>query len=91
MNAGSADLNYLSAFFLEQSRGDARAIRNVIDQNRRDRGWLIFATHDISDSPTPWGCTPDFFNDIVKTAVNSGAQILPVAEAWEALRTSSSR
>ena len=90
-NSGTTDLNYLSAYFLEQSGGNSEAVKSLIDQNRRAQGWLILATHDVSESPTPWGCTPDFFNDIVKTAVNSGARILPVVEAWEALRTSSSR
>ncbi|OLB85356.1 MAG: hypothetical protein AUI12_11420 [Acidobacteria bacterium 13_2_20CM_2_57_6] len=88
-NVGSADLNYLSAFFLEQSRENPKAVKSLIDQNLRAGGWLIFATHDISDSPTPWGCTPDFFEQIVQYAVDSGAQILPVVQAWQALRASS--
>lgn len=87
-NAGNVDLNYLSAFFLEQSRDDPEKVKQLIEQNRRVRGWLIFATHDICENPTPFGCTPDFFEDIVKCAVNSGARILPVVQAWEALRSS---
>jgi peptidoglycan/xylan/chitin deacetylase (PgdA/CDA1 family) len=90
LNTGVADLNYLQAFFLEQSRGNADAVRNLIDQNRRDRGWLIFATHDVCPTPSRFGCTPEFFEDIVQCAVNSGARILPVVQAWEALRASSS-
>lgn len=88
-NAGTADLNCLSAFFLEQSRNNPDAIKNLIGQNQRARGWLIFATHDICDTPTPWGCTPEFFEYIVRHVVSSGARILPVVEAWEALRASS--
>jgi peptidoglycan/xylan/chitin deacetylase (PgdA/CDA1 family) len=88
-NAGTADLNCLSAFFLEQSRNNPDAIKNLIDQNQLARGWLIFATHDICDNPTPWGCTPEFFEDIVRHAISSGARILPVVEALEALRESS--
>jgi len=88
-NVGQADLNYLSAFFLEQSRENPEAIRNLIDQNQKARGWLIFATHDICETPTPWGCTPELFAGIVRYAVDSGARILPVFQAWEALRASS--
>lgn len=88
-NFGIADLNYLSAYFLEQSKGNSEAVRNLIDQNRQARGWLILATHDVSKSPTPWGCTPEFFEGVVQSAVNSGSRILPVAQAWEALRASS--
>jgi len=89
-NVGTSDLNYLYAYFLEQSRNNPDAVKNLIDQNRRARGWLIFATHDICKTPTPFGCTPDFFEDIVQCAVDSGARILPVVQAWEALCTSSS-
>ena len=84
-NTGIADLNYLSAFFLEKGRDKPEIAKSLIDQNRRARGWLIFATHDICEDPTPWGCTPGFFEEIVRYAVNSGAQILPVLQAYEIL------
>lgn len=86
-NIGNVDLNYLSAFFLEKSRDNPEAVKNVIDQNERAKGWLIFATHDVCENPTPWGCTPAFFEDIVRYAMNSGARILPVIEAFESLVT----
>jgi len=89
-NVGTTDLNYLSAFFLEKTRDNPDSVKNLIDQNRLARGWLILATHDISEAPTPYGCTPQFFEDIVKYAANSGARILPVLQAWEALRESAS-
>ena len=84
-NVGTADLNYLSAYFLEQSRDNSEAIKHLIDENCRAGGWLIFVTHDVCKDPTVWGCTPDFFEDIVQYSVNSGARILPVFQAYEAL------
>jgi peptidoglycan/xylan/chitin deacetylase (PgdA/CDA1 family) len=89
-NVGTVDLNYLSAFFLEQSRDNPVIAKSLIDQNRRARGWLIFATHDICDDPTNWGCTPRFFEEIVRYAVNSGARILPAFQAYEVLQAKSS-
>jgi peptidoglycan/xylan/chitin deacetylase (PgdA/CDA1 family) len=88
-NAGTADLNCLTAYFLEQSKGDADAVKRLIDENRKARGWLIFATHDVCAAPTAWGCAPEFFEDIVHYAAKSEASILPVAEAWKAIRASS--
>lgn len=82
-NSGTTDRNLLKAFFLEKSRGDTEQVKEVIDQNRRARGWLIFATHDISEKPSPFGCTPSFFEAIVKYSLDSGAVILPVAEAMD--------
>jgi glycosyltransferase involved in cell wall biosynthesis len=84
-NVGKIDLNQLSAYFLEKSHGDFTTVKNLIDRNRQACGWLIFATHDISDHPTSFGCTPEFFERVVEYAVNSGANILPVARAMEVL------
>jgi peptidoglycan/xylan/chitin deacetylase (PgdA/CDA1 family) len=86
LNRGTVDLNYLSAYFLEQSRDDPGAIKRIIDENSRRSGWLIFATHDVCDDPTHWGCTPSLFEDIVRYAVHSGARILPVFEALILIR-----
>ena len=84
-NVGRIDLNLLSAYFLEKSGGDLQAVKDLIDRNRRACGWLIFATHDISGNPTPYGCTPEFFESVVHYAVCSGANILPVVQAMEVL------
>ena len=85
-NVGTADLNHLSAYFLEKNRDHPEVVRDMIEQNRQARGWLILATHDVCDAHSPFGCTPEFFEDIVRYAVNSGARILPVVEALGALR-----
>jgi len=89
-NVGMTDLNQLSAFFLEKSRNNMRAVEDLIARNREERGWLILATHDVSDSPTPFGCTPQFFEKIVRFSVDSGALILPIVATLERLRASSS-
>jgi peptidoglycan/xylan/chitin deacetylase (PgdA/CDA1 family) len=88
-NVGTADLNYLRAFFLEKSRNHPAVVKSLIDQNQRARGWLIFATHDVCKDPTPFGCTAEFFEEIVGYAMASGARILPVIKVWEALRPAS--
>jgi len=80
-NVGTMDLNYLKAFFIEQSKGYFNQIEKTIEANARANGWLIFATHDICASPTRYGCTPEFFRRVVECAAKSGAAILPVREA----------
>ena len=85
-NLDNADLNQLSAFFLEKVNGDFQPVKDIIEQNNRAKGWLIFATHDISSRPSPYGCTPEFFRDVVHYAVDSGARILPVADALDVIR-----
>jgi len=73
---------------LEQTRDNPRAVKALIDDNARARGWLIFATHDLSGDPSPFGCTPDFFEQVVQWSVESGARILPVVGALKVLQGS---
>jgi glycosyltransferase involved in cell wall biosynthesis/peptidoglycan/xylan/chitin deacetylase (PgdA/CDA1 family) len=87
INTGKVDLNQLSAYFLEKSRNNFQAVKDIIEHNRQACGWLIFATHDISNSPTPFGCTPEFFQKVLEASLASGAQILPVVDALEVLGT----
>jgi len=88
-NAGITDLNYLKAFFIEQSRDDFETIEALIKENSDRNGWLIFATHDVTDSPTRYGCTPRLFEKVVRCSVRLGAKILPVSKALQAVIGSS--
>ena len=87
-NLGVADLNYLCAFFLEQSRDNPEAVRSLIGQNADAGGWLIFATHDVCREPSPFGCTSMFFEQVVRWSLHSGARILPVARALDVVQRS---
>jgi peptidoglycan/xylan/chitin deacetylase (PgdA/CDA1 family) len=84
-NAGSADLNDLAAFFLEQTGGCPRVAKNIIDDACRAGGWLILSTHDVCAKPSRFGCTVELFEEVVEHAVRSGADILPVADALQVL------
>jgi len=90
-NSGVTDLNLLCAVFLEKIRDNPKAVKTLIDQNARARGWLIFATHDVRDRPSRFGCTPGFFEQVVRWSLESGARILPVGKALEVLRASQSK
>ena len=90
-NWGVADLNYLCAFFLEMSKDKPQAVKRLIDQNARARGWLIFATHDVCAAPSPFGCTSDFFEQVVQWSLESGARILPVVKALEVVQAAPSK
>ncbi len=86
-NVGSVDLNLVAAYFLEKDRGDEELVTRMIRQTVRERGWLIIATHDVAEVHTRYGCTPSYFESVVRTAANSGALVLPVAEALERVRS----
>ena len=90
-NVGSLDLNFVKAFFLERSRNDFDSIARLIEANDRKKGWLIFATHDVSERPTKFGCTPAFFEKVIRHSVKSGARILTVCEALDKIHNSKLR
>jgi peptidoglycan/xylan/chitin deacetylase (PgdA/CDA1 family) len=85
INTGIVDANQLFAFFLEKRRDSIQEIKDLIDRNRAMRGWTIFGTHDVSANPSPYGCSPAFFEEVVSYAKESGAVVLPVARAFETL------
>jgi peptidoglycan/xylan/chitin deacetylase (PgdA/CDA1 family) len=90
-NSGKGDLNLLKAYFLDKrTKVDTNLVKKMIDHNISCRGWLIFATHDVTDNPSPYGCTPSFFREVVEYAALSGALLLPVGKACEVLQLSTS-
>lgn len=81
-NSGSVDLNLVSACFIDRRAGiDMRSVSSLIERNAEARGWLVFAAHDISTADLAFGCTPAFLAAAVRRAVDSGAEVLPMAAA----------
>ncbi|WP_414661877.1 polysaccharide deacetylase family protein [Horticoccus sp. 23ND18S-11] len=88
-NSGTVDLNYLSSFFLEQCGGKLDAIEQLLEANIRNPGWLIFSTHDVSNTPTRYGVTPGFLSSVVTAATRSGARLVTMSQALDILRVPS--
>lgn len=85
-NAGVIDLNLLKAYFLDdRNRGNLQAVRTVIEQNAAARGWLIFATHDVAANPSRYGCEPEYFAEVVRCSIQSGARVLPMMQVCREL------
>jgi hypothetical protein len=82
-NSGQTDLNRLNAFFIEKCGESIESIQRLIDDACFAKGWLIFATHDVSSKPTRFGCTIDFFQKVVASAARSGAKVLPISQACQ--------
>ena len=86
VNRGIVDLNLLGAVFLDRrARISLDDVRALVQRNAQQRGWLIFAAHDISDGGGDFSCSPAFFAEVVREVQASGANVLPVAEACRRL------
>ena len=90
-NAGSVDLNLVQACFIDRrAQLDLDMLRALIDSNAEQRGWLIFAAHDISDEESAFACPPTLLEALVRHSLDAGSQVLPEATACEHLRTCAS-
>jgi peptidoglycan/xylan/chitin deacetylase (PgdA/CDA1 family) len=83
INRGSVDPLMLKAVEIRQPEAHASSLARWIDDVAADPGWLIFFTHDIAATPTPYGCLPETFERLVSYAVERQCDILPVCEALE--------
>jgi peptidoglycan/xylan/chitin deacetylase (PgdA/CDA1 family) len=91
-NRDGADLNMLKAYFLDRRQSTSfDAVARMIEMNAAAGGWLIFATHDIGPSPSLYGCDPEHLESVVRLAIKSGSNVLPMGEACCALGHNSRR
>lgn len=83
VNRGSVDPLMLKAVEIRQPETHASSLTRWIDDVAADPGWLIFFTHDIAATPTPYGCLPETLERLVSHAAERQCEILPVCEALE--------
>ncbi len=69
INYKCTDLNNLQAVQLDEHM-DPQKVFDFIEQAIRTKGWLVFYTHDVQKNPSSWGCTPEYFEAIVKYCYN---------------------
>jgi peptidoglycan/xylan/chitin deacetylase (PgdA/CDA1 family) len=78
ITAGS-DLNQAPAVNIDGPEGKATALR-WLERATARRAWLIFFTHDVVETPSPWGCTPGAFQRLIDAAQLAEFEVVTVAE-----------
>lgn len=63
----------------------------AIKQLQNAPQWLNIFTHDVRPSPSPYGCTPEDMRAIIDAIKQSGAQVLPMIEAFDIINSDQSR
>lgn len=79
-NGPDIDLNLLRANPLYGDEDQVVRARQIILENSNRGAWLIFYSHDVRETPSPYGCTPSLLRDTVGFAVAQGVQVLTIAE-----------
>lgn len=81
VNGRMLDLAYLAAIPLEIRSWNAAMVESYVEQAVATRGWIIFFTHDVSETPTPYGATPLMLMHALSTVKEAGIEMLPVKHA----------
>ncbi|WP_292082921.1 MULTISPECIES: polysaccharide deacetylase family protein [unclassified Brevundimonas] len=77
------DRNQLPGVGIEGADGELVA-RGWIDRAVAEKAWLILYTHDVRETPSPWGCTPDALERLIRHARAAGCDIRTVGEVLSA-------
>ncbi|MEO6013979.1 MAG: polysaccharide deacetylase family protein [Devosia sp.] len=83
INARLADLAHLRAQELYDASSTIEEIATLLDDVARQRGWLIFYTHDVEPNPTSIGCSTEYFRAVVQLVASRGIEIVTVANGLE--------
>jgi peptidoglycan/xylan/chitin deacetylase (PgdA/CDA1 family) len=81
VNSGTIDLQFLRSTPLIDKDIDRASIDRAFDEAVATNGWLIFYTHDVADTPSPWGCTPGLLRHALEAARRWNMPMVSVAEA----------
>ncbi|WP_371397554.1 polysaccharide deacetylase family protein [Fretibacter rubidus] len=77
---GRADLNQIASYPVFQGQDTTRAIAAIKASAERP-AWITLFMHEVSHSPSKWGCTPPEMQAVIKAVKDVNARVLPVADA----------
>lgn len=81
VNRGKTDPYHLSSVELRPDEAYLNEADRWLDDVLANPGWLIFFTHDVSNTPSFYGCPQDRLEQLVSKAAKSGARIMTVDAA----------
>ena len=84
LNEGTLDLSELLANSVYAATFDEARMRSLVDQSCAVGGWLIFYTHDVCETPSAYGCTPEQWEAIVAYTAKR-TTVLPVRDVLAGL------
>lgn len=73
------DLNQAPSVAVEGPDAEAHAI-GWLERVKAQGGWLILYTHDVTERPSPYGCTPKAFQAVVDRTRALDLEVVTVAE-----------
>lgn len=80
INSGKIDAADLKSNAIYSRSRNLDVLTQMIVDTKINGGWLIFYTHDVTQSPGPYGCTENDFEYIVNAVIDNGVSIATVEE-----------
>ena len=81
VNGRVVDLSQLRAIPIMDKEFSSDGLRSLICKTVRNRGWLIFYTHGVTEAAPPWGCSIAQFSVVLDLVAEAGVEILPMRSA----------
>jgi peptidoglycan/xylan/chitin deacetylase (PgdA/CDA1 family) len=81
LNIGRVDLAQLNTISLEARCWDQDKIEAAIHRALQEHAWLIFHTHDVSETPSEYGSTPGMLDWALSRVAAARIEIPPMREA----------
>lgn len=85
VNYGIIDLGLLKCAPL-YSRFRLDQVEALLDLAVKRCGWLIFRTHDVRHNPSPYGCTAQYFEKVLRKSLALGFDIKPIGSGIEEVK-----
>lgn len=83
LNGAVVDLGQVRAFPLEARSYDQAVAGAAIDEAAAAGAWLAFFSHDVSEAPSPYGCTPAMLEFVLERLGSRGVAAVTVDEALD--------
>jgi peptidoglycan/xylan/chitin deacetylase (PgdA/CDA1 family) len=83
LNSDIADLADLRSVILTDLNFNEQDVLDWIAAAKASGAWLIFFTHDVSDTPSEWGCRPEQLRFVVEALKSASVEIMTVADGAE--------
>ncbi len=83
VNHGSIDRLNLKTIRLYEDSESPDHIHSILMEALRSNGWIVFYTHGVEDNYIEDGCSPSFFESVVKDVTEMGIRVETVDRAMD--------
>jgi len=86
LNIGKVDLAQVNVISLEMRHAAELDLNAVVAKAAARRSWIVFLSHDVSENPSPYGCTPSMLSEALNALAAVNIPILTMKDAVAAIK-----